>query len=252
MSRSLRIRILLCSFAALSAVACEGEVGGGSEDGGGSAQGGDGQGAAGSGGSGTGATGTGASGTGATGTGASGTGGTGATGTGASGTGGGGTGAAGTGASGTGGGGNDPYAAARTACINKINELRATKGAPAYAQWTQAEQCADDQATSDEQSGNPHGAFGMCSESGQNECLGQGVAGIESCLQSMWNEKDQAGCAGCDACADAYNPNCPNCDFFGDDTGDVCGHYVNMRALYFSKAACGFSDLGGWDVIDFQ
>lgn len=148
--------------------------------------------------------------------------------------------------------GMDPYAAARTACINKINELRATKGLPAYGQWTDGGTCADQQATSDEQSNSPHGAFGMCGESGQNECLGAGVAGIESCLESMWAEKDQPGCAGCDACNTAYDPNCPNCDFYGSQTGDVCGHYVNMSALYFSEAACGFSSLGGWDVINFR
>jgi hypothetical protein len=167
------------------------------------------------------------------------------------GAGGSGQGAEGPGGSGQGGSG-DPYAAARIACINKINELRATKGAPPYAQWTQAESCADGQATSDEQTSSPHGAFGQCGEAGQNECLGGGVAGIESCLESMWAEKDQPGCAGCDACAGSFNPSCPNCDFYGDQTGDVCGHYVNMRALYFNQAACGFSSLGGWALIDFQ
>jgi hypothetical protein len=101
-------------------------------------------------------------------------------------------------------------------------------------------------------SGTPHGAFGMCGESGQNECLGAGPQGIESCLDSMWAEKDQAGCAGCDACNMGYDPNCPNCDFYGSETGDVCGHYVNMSALYFSEAACGFSAGGGWDVINFH
>ncbi len=150
------------------------------------------------------------------------------------------------------GSGGDPYAAARTACINKINELRATKSLPAYGQWTSAESCSDQQATADEMSGTPHGAFGMCGESGQNECLGAGPAGIEGCLESMWAEKDQPGCAGCDACNMGYDPNCPNCDFYGDQTGDVCGHYVNMSALYFSEAACGFSSLGGWDVINFH
>lgn len=147
---------------------------------------------------------------------------------------------------------SDPYAAAREICINKINELRATKNLPPYERWTSAESCADDQATQDESSGTAHGAFGQCSERSQNECLGYGPDGIASCLESMWAEKDQAGCSGCDACADAYDPNCANCDFYGTDTGDVCGHYVNMSALYYTGAACGFSDLGGWAVIDFH
>ncbi len=151
---------------------------------------------------------------------------------------------------------SDPYEAAREACVAKINTLRATKGLPALARWKDVEPCVDQQATEDEMTGKPHGAWGSgkytCNGSGQNECLGAGVAGIEGCLDSMWGEKDQAGCAGCDACADAYNPNCPNCDFYGKATGDVCGHYINMSAKYFTKVACGFSSLGGWDAMNFE
>lgn len=174
---------------------------------------------------------------------------------------GGGTGSTSTGSMSTGsmstGTGMDPYADARTACIDKINELRATKNLPPYSWWAGAESCADQQATHDEMNNSPHGAWSQglypsCNGSGQNECLGAGPGGIEACLESMWAEKDQAGCAGCDACNAAYDPDCPNCDFFGTETGDVCGHYVNMSALYFSQAVCGFSSLGGWDVINFQ
>lgn len=150
----------------------------------------------------------------------------------------------------------DPHEEARQACIDKINALRATKSLPPLARWREAEPCVDQQATADEMNNAPHGAWqsGMfdCNGQGQNECLGAGVAGIEGCLDSMWGEKDQPGCAGCDACAKAYDPNCPECDFHGSSTGDVCGHYVNMRAEYFTKAACGFSALGGWDAINFQ
>lgn len=151
----------------------------------------------------------------------------------------------------------DPYEGARQACVDKINALRATKGRPPLERWKAAEPCVDQQATWDEQNKKAHGAWGMglypsCNGSGQNECLGQGPGGIEGCLDMMWAEKDQAGCSGCDACSDMYNPNCPNCDFFGQATGDVCGHYVNMGAQYFSRVACGFSSLGGWDAINFQ
>jgi hypothetical protein len=134
-------------------------------------------------------------------------------------------------------------------CVQHINALRATKSRPAYSRWSSAETCVDGQATSDEQASDPHGAFGECGESGQNECLG---GEIVSCLDSMWAEKDQAGCSGCDACADAYNPSCPNCDFYGTETGDVCGHYVNLSARYFTQAACGFSSTGSWAAIDFR
>jgi hypothetical protein len=178
----------------------------------------------------------------------SGTGGSSQGGTGQGGSGQGGTGQGGSAQGGSGGGSND----ARQICVDKINALRATKGLPPFARWTEKEACADQQATSDEQSGNAHGSFGDCDESAQNECLGGGANGIEGCLDSMWDEKNQNGCSGCDACADGYNPNCPNCDFYGDSTGDVCGHYVNMSAKYLTKVACGFSAGGGWATIDFN
>ena len=149
-----------------------------------------------------------------------------------------------------------PFEAARQACVDKINALRTTKGLPALARWKEVETCVDQEATEDEMTGKAHGAWGSgkytCNGSGQNECLGAGVGGIEGCLDSMWGEKDQAGCSGCDACADAYNPSCPSCDFYGKNTGMVCGHYINMSAKYFTKVACGFSSLGGWDAINFQ
>jgi hypothetical protein len=153
--------------------------------------------------------------------------------------------------------GGDPFEAARVACITKINALRATKNLPPYARWQAAESCVDQQATSDEMTMMPHGAwiggtFPSCNGGGQNECLGQGPGGIEACLDLMWAEKDQPGCAGCDACNGGYDPNCANCDFYGKTTGNVCGHYVNMSALYHTAAACGFSSLGGWDAINFQ
>ncbi len=155
------------------------------------------------------------------------------------------------------GGGPDPYASARQECVDTINTLRATKGLPPYARWKEAEPCLDQQATWDEMNDNPHGSWGMglyptCNGSGQNECLGHGPAGVSGCLDQMWGEKDLAGCSGCDACNEGYNPSCPNCDFYGQATGDVCGHYVNMSAKYFTKVACGFSPVGGWIAINFQ
>jgi len=151
--------------------------------------------------------------------------------------------------------GTDPYAAARVICIDHINSLRATKGLPPYTRWQAVETCVDQEATKDEQTMMPHGAWlsgaYTCNGNGQNECLGQGVAGITQCLDQMWAEKNQANCSGCDACNGGYNPNCPNCDFYGMN-GPECGHYVNMSALYFTGAACGFSSLGGWDAINFH
>jgi len=154
------------------------------------------------------------------------------------------------------GSGSDPYAQARMKCMAKINALRATESKAPFAEWTSAETCVDGEVTSDEMTMIPHNAWqthnDTCKGNGQNECEGQGVAGIEACLQSMWDEKNQADCSGCDACANAYNSSCPNCDFFGTMHGQVCGHYVNLSANYFTMAACGFSSLGGWDAINFK
>lgn len=152
---------------------------------------------------------------------------------------------------------DDPLAEARRICLEEINRLRATRSLPAYSAWTGVEACADDQATDDEASGQPHGAwrsgaFATCNGNAQNECLGGGAAGIIGCLQQMWAERERAGCAGCDACADAYDPSCPGCDFYGSTTGDVCGHYVNMSARYFSQVVCGFSAEGGWAIQNFR
>lgn len=155
------------------------------------------------------------------------------------------------------GGGPDPFEAARQECVDTINTFRATKGLPPLERWKDAEPCVDQQATWDEENNKPHGSWGMglyptCNGSGQNECLGHGAAGVSGCLDQMWGEKDLAGCSGCDACNEGYNPDCPNCDFYGQQTGDVCGHYVNMSAKYFSRVACGFSSAGGWIAMNFQ
>ncbi|APR75487.1 Hypothetical protein A7982_00833 [Minicystis rosea] len=165
-------------------------------------------------------------------------------------------GAGGDGGSSATGSGSDPLDSTRQLCIDTINQFRAEKGAPPLARWKEAEPCVDQQATSDEKSNSPHGAWGTfkdsCNGGGQNECLGQGASGIVSCLQMMWDEGKQAGCSGCDACSDMQGGSCANCDFSGQTSGMVCGHYVNMSALYFTKAACGFSAQGGWAAINFE
>lgn len=153
---------------------------------------------------------------------------------------------------------NDPYAAARTACINEINKLRATEGHAAYAYWQGMDMCADQQATNDEQNKSPHQAwlqnkYPTCNGNGQDECLGYGVTpkAVVQCLDAMWAEKYQSNCTGCPLCTKQYSPNCPNCDFYGQK-GPECGHYVNMSADWMHKAVCGFSSLGGWAVQNFS
>jgi hypothetical protein len=149
----------------------------------------------------------------------------------------------------------DPFEQYRQECIDKINALRATKGLAPYQRWKSAESCVDQQAQHDATTGKAHDAWSTgnpsCGGNGQNECPGWGASAISGCLDSMWNEKNQAGCSGCDACAtfDIFGGNCPNCTFNGST---VCGHYVNMSSKTFTMAACGFSTTGGWAAINFQ
>ena len=120
----------------------------------------------------------------------------------------------------------------RQLCVDLINGYRATVGAAPYARWTSAETCADGQAQSDSvtyaQTGKPHGAFGRCGESAQDECPGWGgppATAIKGCLDMMWKE------------------------------GPGGGHYDNMSSTSRKRAACGFYILPSgsvWAVQDFQ
>jgi hypothetical protein len=152
----------------------------------------------------------------------------------------------------------DGFGAARTACLNEINKLRATEGHNPYALWTGIDTCVDQQATYDEQHKSAHDAwlnsvYPTCNGNAQDECLGYGVSAtaVVKCLDSMWAEKNQPNCAGCPACQAQFTQNCPNCDFYGQN-GPECGHYVNMSADYLHKVDCGFSALGGWAVQNFS
>lgn len=145
----------------------------------------------------------------------------------------------------------DPLDAARQACVDKINALRATKGLPAYTRWAAAESCVDQEVTHDETVGVAHDQFnhGSCDgSSGQGECMGTALTpdGIRQCLDLMWSEKDQQGCGGCDSCPWAQN--CADCTFLS------CGHYMAMSSKVFTQAACGFSSApnASWSGIDYR
>jgi hypothetical protein len=144
----------------------------------------------------------------------------------------------------------DPYAEARQACVDKINELRATKGLAPYGRWQSAESCVDQEVSYDVSVGQAHAAFfatNSCGASGQGECMGfdHSAQGITSCLQYMWNEKDYPECVNCDACP--FGQDCDGCIFLS------CGHYMAMSSPSFTEAACGFSDVvPGWQAIDYR
>lgn len=165
---------------------------------------------------------------------------------------------------------NDGFGAARTACINEINRLRATESHAAYALWetTAIDMCVDQQATYDQNANSAHSAwtnnkYPTCNGNGQDECLGYGTTpqAIVACLDSMWDERLQSNCAGCAACNGSQLTqkiiDCQStstCDFYGNYGGE-CGHYLNMSADYFTEVACGFSTKSGgsgWAVQNFQ
>jgi hypothetical protein len=133
---------------------------------------------------------------------------------------------------GGGGGRGAELSAQSDACVERINGFRATIGLPPLDRWLEAEGCADDQAKSDSQTGTPHGAFGQCGESAQNECPGWGSYDdvVQGCLQMMWDEGP------------------------GDDYA-AHGHYINMTNTSYTEVACGFTttpDGSVWAVQDFR
>jgi hypothetical protein len=166
----------------------------------------------------------------------------------------------------------DGFGASRTACINKINALRATDTAVKLSPYTlentdALNTCVDTQASTDQSKNSAHWSFinnspsctwGSATGFAQDECeVGYGTtpAGIEQCLQDMWDESLKPNCLGCVGCT-AFGGACPNCDYSGT-MGYECGHYVNMSAPYFTMVACGFagaapSSSDGWAVQNFE
>lgn len=122
---------------------------------------------------------------------------------------------------------------AEQVCVDTINMYRATLGLPPYVRWTSEEMCASGQAASDSMTMKAHGAFGMCSESAQNECPGwpgPPETMIKNCLAQMWAEG-------------------PGTDF------STHGHWINMSSKTYTKVACGFHQTqtgSWWSVQDFK
>ena len=95
----------------------------------------------------------------------------------------------------------DQYGDARKRCVDRTNELRATKGLAPIPRLASAESCVDGQAKSDSESGKAHGAFDACLNvvdwhgAGQNECPNYGSvdAALGSCLDAMWAEGPGGG-----------------------------------------------------------
>lgn len=168
-------------------------------------------------------------------------------------------------------GGSDGFAASRAACVAKINALRASDTAIALQPYTLLDDaatnaCVDTQVSNDQSLGSMHHSFEndapSCNsvDAGafyQSEGTGYGTApaGVEQCLQDMWDESKQPSCAGCVGCA-APGGACPNCDYYGTK-GYYCGDYVNLSSPDLTTVACGFSGAApssstGWIAVNVQ
>ncbi len=167
---------------------------------------------------------------------------------------------------------SDGFGASRTACINKINALRATDTAVALQPLTlentdAMNSCVDTQSNTDQTMDSAHYSFinnapacmwGNANGWAQNECedgYGTTPADIEQCLQDMWDESLKPNCRGCVGCT-TFGGACSNCDYSGT-MGYECGHYVNMSAPYFTSVVCGFagaapSSSSGWSDQNFE
>jgi hypothetical protein len=125
----------------------------------------------------------------------------------------------------------DPFAAARARCLQRVNEYRATAGSSPLVARTDRQSCADSQAQSDATNKTPHGAFGKCAETAQNECPGwKGTVDsvLDACLKAMFAE--------------------------GPGTGPAHGHYNNMVEPAYRSVACGFhvaADGAVWIIQDY-
>jgi hypothetical protein len=144
------------------------------------------------------------------------------------------TGSSGTSASGSsgstsGGSGDagDTVAAARVQCVQMINMYRATLNPPSppLTENTPSESCVDQQAQADFTTNNAHSAFGMCSESAQDECPGWSgppSSVMTKCLAAMWAE--------------------------GPPPAGQDNHWLNMSNAQYTQIACGFyqTPSGDW------
>lgn len=138
----------------------------------------------------------------------------------------------------------------RDACIEMINEYRATENIEPIARASQEkEACVDKQAADDLASGTAHGHFGDCNEGAQNsgpninfKWQGNDKEKIaQYYLKMMWEDEKALVLSG-------------ERDPESKDDYPYIGHYLNMKGKY-KTAACGFAEdkdgQTGWLNIDF-
>jgi hypothetical protein len=140
-------------------------------------------------------------------------------------------------------GGTDPYAAARKACVDAVNQYRAMNGLAALARYAAKESCADAQASADASHHVDHYAYfngaPSCIEDNvldrQNECPG-------------WYQPPAKAATDCVGAMFAEGPG----------TGAAHGHYTTMMNASYTRLSCGFRvDPGSppgadlWIVLNF-
>jgi hypothetical protein len=130
--------------------------------------------------------------------------------------------------------------ALRQACLDSINQYRATLSMPPLSRASASvETCSDTGAQSDASTGVAHGSAGDCpGMSAQNTCPGWnpnrygGVTNaLNACLQAMWAEGEPP--EGRDKCLS---------DYFAGNTACFLahGHYLNMSSSTNRVVSCGF------------
>jgi hypothetical protein len=119
-------------------------------------------------------------------------------------------------------------------CVARINQLRwECQCLPPLERWTEAEDCADQQAQYDYEVDEAHAGIGadICEPGGgsQNECPGYGPSFgiVDFCLQQMWDEG-------------------PGEDF------QAHGHYINMSSQTVTRVACGRYETPEGDIWSVQ
>jgi hypothetical protein len=137
--------------------------------------------------------------------------------------------------------------ALRQACVDTINQHRATLSLPPLVRASAAvETCSDGGAQSDQATGQAHGSAGDCpGMSAQNTCpnwnptrYGGVVNALKQCLQQMWDEGEPP--VGRDQCIQQY--------FAGNTACFLAhGHYLNMSGSN-PVVSCGFSVRADGDV----
>ena len=130
----------------------------------------------------------------------------------------------------------DPHAD----CVARVNQFRACACMGPLSRNTAAEDCANQQAQYDSETGTAHSGFTdkICSPGGsaQNECPGYSSVAqtINQCVLSMFDEGPPPTnpCSG--SCYQTY------------------GHFINMTNTTYTSVACGFYTTAGGQVWQVQ